>query len=400
MKKVVIIGASTTGAIIANKLARELRREIARGNLKITALDKNSCCSVNQAGFTFVPFGYFTPEDLVRPIKKVISPRVNMVLGEDGKVVKIDLENKKVLTATGKEYPYDYLVIATGASVDLDGITGLSRENLNTFYTSLEDALKLGETLKKFKGGRIVVLTVKMPIPCPGAPSKFVVLLNDYLKCTKDEETLKKTKISFIWPVKSIGPPAYNTIISKLFEDNGIDIKREFKFSKVDEEAKEVVSADGERIKYDLLIVIPPYKCMQALVDSGMTDETGWVLVDKHTLQYKKSETERYDEIYVVGDSGPAEILKTGVSAHYQALITAQNLINDILGYSAKVRYRGETGCPIVVSSYTEAKKGRAYLATWTYGKPLEPFVPTKLGWFVYRMYYFLYWDATIKALM
>jgi len=46
-------------------LARDLRAEIARGEVSVTVLDK-SPMAVNQAGFTFVPFGYYTKEDLVR----------------------------------------------------------------------------------------------------------------------------------------------------------------------------------------------------------------------------------------------------------------------------------------------------------------------------------------------
>ncbi|MFX0198399.1 MAG: NAD(P)/FAD-dependent oxidoreductase [Candidatus Hodarchaeota archaeon] len=398
MKDVLILGAGAAGAIIANKLARKLRRDIAKNKVKITVLDKASL-SVNQAGFTFVPYGFYTPEDLVRPIKQIISPRVNVVLGKDGEVQRVNLKSRRVTVESGKEYSYDYLVIATGAFPDFHNVTGLSKD-INTFYTTLEDAKKLGNVLKTFNGGHIVVLTVSMPIPCPGAPSKFSVLLDDYLRYVRGEEVRKNIEISYLWPIPLIGPPAYDKVISKVLAGKGIDYKREFKFAKVDEGTKEVVSADGERIKYDLLITIPPHKCLKALVDSGITDKTGWVPADKHTLQYRKSETEKYEEVYVLGDSGPAEILKTGIGVHYQALIVAQNLINELFGYSAKALYRGETGCPIVTSSYTGAKPGEAYLTTWTYDHPLGSFTPIKLGWFIYRMYYFIYWDTTIKALM
>jgi sulfide:quinone oxidoreductase len=153
-------------------------------------------------------------------------------------------------------------------------------------------------------------------------------------------------------------------------------------------------------MKYDLLITIPPHKSIKALSDSGITDEKGWLPTDKYTLQYRKSPTESYDEVYAIGDTGPAEILKTGIGAHYQALITAQNLINDIQGNGVKVMYKGETGCPFVGSSYTSRTKGEAYIATWTYDKPLELFSQTKIGWFFYRWYYYIYWDTAIKSLM
>ncbi|MEJ2261596.1 MAG: tryptophan 7-halogenase [Nitrosopumilaceae archaeon] len=75
MKKILVLGGGTAGSIVANKLARELRREIALDKIQITLLDK-SPTSQNQAGFTFVPFGYLTKQDLFRDKKKMISPRV------------------------------------------------------------------------------------------------------------------------------------------------------------------------------------------------------------------------------------------------------------------------------------------------------------------------------------
>ncbi|HID16722.1 TPA: NAD(P)/FAD-dependent oxidoreductase [Candidatus Bathyarchaeota archaeon] len=307
------------------------------------------------------------------------------------------MKNREVTVEDGEIYSYDYLVIGTGCEGHKEEVKGLSKD-FNTFYTSLEDTLKLKSLIEKFAKGRVVVLTVSMPIPCPGAPGKFTILLDDYLRYVRGVR--ENVQITFLWPIKSVGPPAYNAIITKLFKDRGIEDIREFKFSKVDEGRREVVSADGEGIKYDLLVTIPPHKGVKALIDSGITDENGWVPNDKYTLQYRRSPTESYDEVYAIGDAGSPQILKTGIGAHYQALIAAQNIINDVLGTDIKVPYRGETGCPLVSSSYTPYAKGEAYLASWLYNSPLKPFSPTKLGWFIYRTYYYIYWDSTVKALL
>lgn len=399
MKNVLILGGGAAGAIIANKLARELRKEIARDELRVTVLDKSEHNAVNRAGFTFVPFGFYGAQDLIRPMRDVFSPRVKLALGKNGDVAKVDLKARRVTVKSGIQYSYDYLVIATGAFPAFDKVPGLSKD-IHTFYTSLEDATRLGNDLRAFNGGRIVVLTVSMPIPCPGAPGKFTVLLDDYLKSVRGEDVRKKTDITFLWPSPMIGPATYDKVISDGLKQRNVDDKRDFKLVEVDEKAREVVSAEGERIKYDLLITIPPYKCLKALVDSGITDEKGWVPTDKRTLRYCRSNGEKHDEVFVLGDTGPAEILKTGIGVHYQALIVAENLVSELLGQPATALYKGETGCPIVTSSYTGAKQGEGYLTTWTYDNPLGPFAVTKLGWFMYRAYYYVYWDATLKALV
>ncbi len=56
--------------ITSNKLARELRREIARDEVEITVLDKESV-NINQGGFTFLPFEFYTVDDIRRRKNKV-----------------------------------------------------------------------------------------------------------------------------------------------------------------------------------------------------------------------------------------------------------------------------------------------------------------------------------------
>ncbi len=396
-QKVLILGAGAAGSVVANKLAREFRRDISRDKLEITILDRNDV-NINQGGFTFLPFGLYTPDDITRPRRMLISPRVKAVFGEDGEVKRVDLKKKEVTVKSGKTYAYDYLVIATGCRADVDQIPGLSKD-FNSFYTSIDDALRLGEKLKNFDKGKVVILTARMPIPCPGAPGKFTVLLDAYLRYIRGEDIRKDVEITYLLPIELIGPPAYNAIISSVFEERDIELIRKFVVDEVNAGQKEVVSVDGEKIEYDLLVTIPPYTNTKAMLDSGITDENGWIPVDKHTLQYKRG-SESYEEVYALGDTGPAEILKTGIGAHYQAYIVAQNLINEIRGNGSKVSYLGETGCPFVGSRYTSRTRGEAYIATWNYEKPLEPFKATELGWFLYRMYYYIYWDGAIKAVM
>jgi len=323
---------------------------------------------------------------------------VKTAFGEDGEVSHVDLGNRSVTAKSGRSYSYDYLMIATGCRLEPEAVPGLSRD-LNTFY-SLEGALRLRDSLKGFDGGRVVVLTPEMPIACPGAPSKFTILLDDYLRHVRGGDVRKAVDLSFLWPVENIGPALYDAKIVNGFAEREIDYRKEFKVQEVDPEKREVVSADGEKVGYDLLITIPPHRGIRALQESGITDEQGWVPTNKRTLQYYKSPGEHYDEVYALGDAGPAKINKMGITAHFQALTTGQNLINDYLGNGVRVLYNGEQGCPIVESSYTQATDGKAYMVTWTYGHPPGPFNSTKLGWLIYRMYYYIYFDMTAKGIM
>jgi sulfide:quinone oxidoreductase len=396
-RELVILGGGATGCIVANKVAREMRREIARGEVGITVLDKNPT-STNQAGFTFIPTGLCGQDEITRPRRSLISPRVKTVFGDGGYVSAVDIARKVVSAKNGSQYRYDLLLVSTGCEANPQSLAGLD-DDFNTFYTSIDAALKLGETLKTMDKGRIVILTAGMPIPCPGAPGKFATLLDDFLRNVRGWNPADDYSINFVWPLPAVGPPEYNRLLTESFKTRRIEYTREFKTAGIDGAKAELLSADGGSIPYDLLITIPVHRSVAALTDSGLTDAKGWMAADRYSLQYTK-DGQINDDIYVTGDAGPSELPKTGIGAHYQAQITAQNLIYRLRGLPDAARYRGEIGCPFVLSSNIASGKGRAYIAAWTYNNPLRPFRPTEFGWYFYRMYYHIYWDAALKGLI
>jgi len=393
-ERVLILGAGYAGSVVANILAREFRNKIAREELEITILDKSDI-NINQGGFTFIPFELYTPEDITRPRKKLISPRVKGFYGIEGEVTTVDLGNKEVAVKSGKKYNYDHLVIAMGCRADVDAVPGLS-EDLNTFYTSIEDAFKVRDLIKNIKAGRVVISVASMPVPCPGAPVKFTFMLESYLRNIKKNRD--DVQLTLVWPMEPIGPPEFNKLVTGQFNEKNVEVVRNFQLAGVDASRKEITSKNGDKLNYDLLITVPPHKAPKVLIDCGLTDEKGWLSADKATLQYR-GPAGNHDNVYVIGDLGPADILKTGIGAHYQAIAVSQNLINDIHGNGIKTPYEGETGCPIVTEIETSSTPGKGYIATWKYGVPPAPFTTTRMGWFLYRMYYHIHWDISVKGL-
>lgn len=393
-ERVLILGAGYAGSVVANILAREFRNKIAREELEITILDKNDT-NINQGGFTFIPFDLYTPEDITRPRKKLISPRVKALYGKNGEVTAVDLQNKEVTVRSDNKYRYDHLVIAMGCRADVEAVPGLVND-LNTFYTSIEDAFKVRDLVKNINGGKVVVSVASMPIPCPGAPVKFTFMLDSYLRNLKKNRD--DVQLTLVWPMEPIGPPEFNKMVTGKFMEKNVEVIRNFQLASVDAATKELTSKSGEKVNYDLLITVPPHKAPQALIDSGLADEKGWLPADKATLQYR-GPAGSFDNVYVLGDLGPADILKTGIGAHYQAIAVSQNLVNAIYGNGMRTPYEGETGCPIITETETSSTPGKGYIATWKYGVPPAPFETTKMGWYLYRMYYHIHWDMSVKGL-
>jgi len=391
---VLILGAGYGGSVVANTLARELRKEIARDELEITILDKSGTF-INQAGFTFIPFDLFTPEELIMPRKKLISPRVNAFYGEDGEVTNVDLKKREVTVKSNKKYNYDYLVIALGCQAAPEKTPGLL-DDYNTFFTTLEDTYKLKEKLMNFDKGRVVISVANYPIPCSGAPVKFSFMYDSYLRHVKNKR--KDIEIAVAWPIEGIGPPEFNKFVSGELEKKEIELHRNFITTKVDANKKEITSERGETLKYDLLISVPPQKTNPVLIKSGIADSKGWVPADTTSLQYK-GPNGIDKNVFVIGDSGDASILKTGIATHYQAVTVSQTLFNMIKGYNIIKPYYGKAGCPMITELETAFTDGRGYIPTWKYNQPNEAYKTTRLGWYIYRMYYHLHWEMSVKGM-
>jgi sulfide:quinone oxidoreductase len=100
-------------------------------------------------------------------------------------VDRVDVKGQMVLLNDGVEIGYNVLVVATGSVLSPEETEGLAGpgwgEKVFTFY-SLEGATALEKALAEFKGGRIVVNIVEMPIKCPVAPLEFSFLADWFFK--------------------------------------------------------------------------------------------------------------------------------------------------------------------------------------------------------------------------
>jgi sulfide:quinone oxidoreductase len=75
-----------------------------------------------------------------------------------------------------------------------------------------------------------------------------------------------------------------------------------------------VESLEGEEIVYDLLILVPPHKGAQVLIDSDLAPAPGgWLPTDPHTLLV----ADRLN-VYAVGDATNLPLSKAGSTAPFR----------------------------------------------------------------------------------
>jgi sulfide:quinone oxidoreductase len=385
MKRVLILGAGTGGMIVANSLAREMRREIVKGEVEISLFDASSKYYF-EAGFVPYIVSAFDEENLAYDRIKLLDPKVKAFFGSEGTVTKIDLKNRKIHTATGKEFSYKYLVIALGATYEPSLLPGLL-DDYHTFYT-FEGAKEIRKLLSEFQGGTIALLLATSDIApkCPIVSGKAPLLIDSYLKNVR--MLRGRYKIVVATPQDHLhAQPEINKVLEEKLKDQGIEYVYNFEPAQVDARNKEVVSTKGEKLKYDLLLTVPPHRGPKVIGDSGIGDPFNFVPTDRYTLNYRKGK-ETYDDVFVVGDVTNIGVARAGAVAHYEAIVVSHNIAAEIKGYGDRWLFYGETICPYLGAIYTPAEKGEAWMPWWTYVKNARAFVGNKWGWYLIKMYY------------
>lgn len=352
MKNLLILGGGTGGTIMANHLARRLD-----ATWRVTVVDRDDA-HLYQPGLLFVPFGMNDPTDLVRPRRRHLPDRAQLVLGD---VHRIDPDGKTVLLGDGTRLAYDILVIATGARLAHDATPGLTGvgwgETAHDFYT-LDGVVALAEALEGFTGGRLVVDVVDMPIKCPVAPLEFALLAEAWFT----ERGLRDAvEIVYATPLDAaFTKPQAARALGDLLDRRGIRLVTDFQADTVDGEARAVTAYDGRTLDYDLLVSVPAHRGSPAVEASGIGDGSGFLPTDRHTLQSRV-----HPDIFAIGDCTDLPTSKAGSVAHFQAEVLVENIRRHIGGRSLLPDYDGHANC------FVETGHDKALLID--FGYDLEP---------------------------
>lgn len=370
-KRIVIVGGGAGGTITANLLVRNLYRQLVNGEVVINMIT-NKPDHVYQPGFLYVVFDKVRPNEIVRKQQDLLDPHVNLFVDP---AVKIDRENNVVFTKSGKDFPYDYLVVATGSRIVPENIPGL-KEGGHWFY-DLEGAVKLRDSLRNFQGGRVVIAT-GVPHKCPVAPLEITFMLHDYFK---QKGMLDKVELYYTYPINRLHSlePVSNWTYPQ-FEKKGIKYEVLFNMEEVDPVKKVVKSMEGTELNYDLLVTVPPHKGAPVIEESGM-GKNGWISTNRQTLR-----NEGFNNVYIVGDTTDLPISKAGSTAHFEADVIAERISSEVLEGSASTEYDGKVVC------FVETGFDEATYVWFNYQVPPKPTPPSKMLHWMKLGYNRLYW--------
>lgn len=338
-KTVLILGGGVGGVVAANELRRKLP-----GPHKIIIVEKNRDHAFAPS-FLWLMTGDRRPEKIVMPVSRLVRKGVEVIYAD---VTAIDIAGRQVNTTQGA-LTYDYLVIALGAELAPEVIPGL-KESAHSFYT-FEETKRLQGALAQFTGGTVSLVVSALPYKCPGAPHEAAMLIADYFRGRGLRE---KVQVQLFTPEPQPMPvagPQLGDAVTHMLTSKGVSFHPLHKLISVDSQ-NHTLSFDGKQpIPYDLLIAIPPHRGPKVVREAGLTNEAGWVPVDRSTLKTK------HENVYAIGDVSaisipgrwkpdvPLMLPKAGVFAHAQAEVVAHRIADEINGITPRAEFCGPGYC-------------------------------------------------------
>jgi sulfide:quinone oxidoreductase len=316
MANILILGGGFGGVVAAESLAKQLPKEH-----QITLVSQGR-------KFLFYPdlvrlaFSKCEPDDISFDLREaMLVRRVRFIEAE---VAHVEPDTRRVILAHGDfegDLPYDYLIFALGRRLATERITGFF-EHARHLLTK-EDALEFGEVIRSFNEGRAVIGQ------CPGARLPVPVYetafaLARLFEQGRGSEHVRITIVSPEPPGLQFGDADMARALRSALDEHFIEYLPDFPINKVT--STSVMTSNGHAINYNLSMLIPPFRGPSAVTGLGITDDEGYVNVDR------AMRVEGVERMYAVGDcvnfGGP----KLGHMAVHQAEISAANVALEIAG--------------------------------------------------------------------
>ncbi len=338
-KKIVILGGGIGGIVAANNLRRKLPSRSS-----ITLIERNKIHTL-AASYLWLMVGLRKAEKISAPLSSLVNKGVKIIYEE---VKQIDTSGKKIQTENN-EISYDYLIIALGTELENKYLSS-SQYGIHNFY-SFDGAQKLKDELHKIQSGEIIIAIESLPYKCPGAPYEAAMLISDFIK---KKGLNKEVTISLITPEPHplpVAGPELGKSVSDLLENKGIIFFPTHQLTEIKPEGKTITFNSNLTKTYNLLIVIPKHISPIVIRNSELADESGWISVDRNSLETK------IENVFAIGDINsislpgswnpdkPMKLPKAGVFAHAQALTVSDIISAKILGEEVKNLFCGDGFC-------------------------------------------------------
>ena len=331
---IIVVGGSFAGI----KTVWDLRSKLTTRH-KITLIS-NKPKTVFRPSFPRVIFDDVNPEQLTMDLAKNFRGTGIDFVCES--LTSVD-QSADEITTTGGKHKFDFLILATGARQAYEVIPG--SYEYSTPLCDPSRVLESKRTILDFREGEFYSGVGTGFTPADGPTMEILMGLDYRLRKLGVRE---KARLTFITDKEKLLPPGGPTTwkyLEALFKKREINALLGVDLQRLD--ADYLYFEDGSKKPYDLCLLIPPYRGIKELENSGLTDENGFVPVELNTMRAKKSE---HSNIYAVGDAastfGPKAahlaLMQAGVAAaHIAWRINRKGMVPSYLPEFKFVMYLG-----------------------------------------------------------
>jgi sulfide dehydrogenase [flavocytochrome c] flavoprotein chain len=203
---------------------------------------------------------------------------------------------KKRIRVGNDTLDYDRLIVSPGIDFQWEQVEGLAqaKDTILHAWKAGPQTIQLAKQIQAIPDGGVVVMNVPpVAYRCPPGPYERACQIAWYLKTKKP-----KSKLIVLDANKDI--VSKTGLFKTVFKEYAnLDYRPSNKVEKIDVGTKEVTTELGDKVKYDVINLIPPQRAGAIAVDADLVGaDKRWCEVDHVTY-----ESVKHKNIHVIGDA-------------------------------------------------------------------------------------------------
>ncbi|MEL0325930.1 MAG: FAD-dependent oxidoreductase, partial [Burkholderiaceae bacterium] len=352
---VAIVGGGFSGASLARYLSI-----LSRGRITITLINKSKLfysCPMSNLVLT----GDKSAEYLSHEFSSLVQRGISVLHDE---VTYIDPIKKTIRTLTGKLIQADHLVVCPGIDLEfsaIDGFDAVAQRSVLHAWQGGTQTLALRRRLLTLSDGGVFLISIPpAPYRCPPGPYERASLVANYFKKYKPKS---KVLVLDSNPDVQSKKELFVSTWTEKYLDN-IEYISDFEVKGVDHKQGILTSQFGDKIKGDVLNVIPPNSSAKIAHQADLvTDNDRWCDVN-----WRSMESVKYPGVYVLGDAtlSAEKMPKSAHMANQHSKIAALDIIAKLDGKEGLTDYK------IVNTCYSFVDEIRAIFVSQVYSFGLK----------------------------
>ncbi len=247
------------------------------------------------------------------------------------RVSDIDSAGKSVTLSGGAKIAFERCIVSPGIDFRWDAIEGLDESIAQTMphaWQAGPQTLLLKRQLEAMPDGGVFVISPPVnPFRCPPGPGERISLVANYFKQAKPRSKIVVLDPKPKFSKQGLFQEGWAKLYPGMIDYRNID--NDGAVARVDVgEMALVTDFSGEKVKGNVVNLIPPQKAGKIAQDTGLADNTGWCPVDQQTF-----ESTLQPGVHVIGDASLASPMpKSGFAASTQAKVCAAAVVGLLRG--------------------------------------------------------------------